>query len=172
MPYDQQGQPLEIERKFLIRRPEEARLRAESARRIEITQIYLAKGPEGESRRIRRSRETGSERLFYTEKPRVTGQVRVEREREITREEYSALLQEADPLRRPIEKVRWCVPYAGHTLEIDLFPFWPHQAYCEAEMEREGESVELPPWIEVIREVTADERYNNSSLAREIPPEG
>ncbi len=172
MPYDQQGQPLEIERKYLIRRPVEARLRAESTRRIEITQIYLALGPEGENRRLRRSREEGVEKLFYTEKRRITGQVRIEREREITPGEFAALFREADPLRRPIEKVRWCVPYAGHTLEIDLFPFWPHQAYCEAEMEREGESVELPPWIEVIREVTADERYTNSALAREIPPEG
>lgn len=172
MPLDAQGQPLEIERKFLIRRPEEERLRAESTRRIEITQLYLARGPEGENRRLRRSREDGGERLFYTEKLRLSGQVRIEREREISREEFDTLLSQADPLRRPIEKVRWCVPYAGHTLEIDIFPFWPHQAYCEAEMEREGEAVALPPWMEVIREVTSDERYTNSALAREIPPEG
>lgn len=171
MPNDQQGQPLEIERKYLIRRPEEARLISESTRRIEITQIYLSRGPEGENRRVRCSREAGRERLFYTEKLRLSGMTRIEREREIDRAEFEELLRESDPLRRPVEKVRWCVPYEGHTLEIDIFPFWQQQAYCEAEVQEEGEHVELPPWIEVIREVTEDERYTNSALAREVPPE-
>ena len=162
---------MEIERKFLICRPEETRLRAESARRIEITQIYLVRGPEGENRRVRRSREAGEERLYYTEKLRLSGQTRIEREREIDGAEYARLLRESDPERRPVEKVRWCVPYGGHILEIDIFPFWQRQAYCEAEMGQEGETVELPAWIRVLREVTEDERYSNSSLAREIPPE-
>ena len=172
MPTGERGEPLEIERKFLICRPEEARLRSESVRRIEITQVYLTRGPEGENRRVRRSREAGEERLFYTEKLRLSGQTRIEREREIDGAEYARLLRESDPERRPVEKVRWCVPFGGHVLEIDVFPFWRRQAYCEAEMEREGETVELPPWIRVIREVTEDERYTNSALALEIPPEG
>ena len=58
---------------------------------------------------------------------------------------------------------------AGHTLEIDVFPFWTDRAFCEAELSSETEVLELPPWVEVIREVTEDARYNNSSLARAVP---
>lgn len=50
-------------------------------------------------------------------------------------------------------------------LEIDLFPFWKDRAFCEVELAREEETVNLPPWLEVIREVTDDPRYTNASLA-------
>ena len=50
-----------------------------------------------------------------------------------------------------------------------MFPFWTDRAFCEAELSSETEALELPPWVEVIREVTEDARYNNSSLARAVP---
>lgn len=161
--------PLEIERKFLIQRPEEELLRRVSARRIAMTQSYLIPGPEGETRRLRHSRWEGGEARYYTEKKRITAVTRVEREREITPEEYEALRAQLDPGRRVLEKVRWCVPYAGHTLEIDVFPFWDDRAFCEAELRSEDEELLLPDWLHVLREVTDDPRYTNSALAKEIP---
>lgn len=164
-------QPLEIERKYLILMPSPERLSAESTRRIEITQTYLRSEAGISSRRVRRSRDRDGERLYYTEKERLTDATRIEREREITPAEYAALLAEADEERRPIEKTRWCVPWEGHTLEIDVFPFWDDRAFCEVELAAEDERVSLPGWIEVVREVTADRRYTNLALAREIPRE-
>ncbi len=161
--------PLEIERKFLIRRPDEELLRRESVRRIDMTQSYLTPGPEGETRRLRHSRQADGEAWYFTEKKRITALTRVEREREVTREEYEALRAQLDPGRRVIEKTRWCVPYEGHTLEIDVFPFWDDRAFCEAELESEDEELRLPDWLHVVREVSDDPRYTNSALAREIP---
>ena len=166
-----QGEPLEIERKYLIRRPTEELLREKSSRRIEIRQTYLLPGPQGENRRVRRSRSRGEEHWYYTEKLRQSDLVRIEREREIGPGEAQELLREADPARRSIEKTRWCVPYGGHTLEIDIFPFWRRQAFCEVEMESAEEETPLPPWMELLREVTTDRRYTNSALALECPPE-
>ena len=164
-------EPLEIERKFLIRMPSLAMLDALCTRRIAITQTYLLPGPEGETRRLRRSREGDRETLYFTEKKHITDITRVEREREISPEEYAALLTDADGERRPIEKVRRCIPYEGHTLEIDVFPFWTDRAFCECELSREDEALSLPPWLEVVREVTGDRRYTNNALARCIPAE-
>ena len=169
MPVDERGEPLEIERKYLIRRPDRGELERRAIRRLELTQVYLARGPEGATRRVRRSREDGTERLYYTEKLHRTGLIRVERERELTPAEFRDLLAQADGERRPIEKERWCVPWAGHTLEIDLFPFWEDRAYCEIELRSPEDDVSLPDWLTVIREVTDDPRYTNSALAREIP---
>ena len=107
----------------------------------------------------------------YTEKERLSDVTRIEREREITAEAFAALEREADPDRRPIEKERCCVSLGERTLEIDIFPFWERQAFCEVEMESEEEELCLPDWIQVIREVSADRRYTNSALAREIPDE-
>ena len=162
-------EPLEIERKFLIRRPAEKLLLEKSERRIGITQIYLTRGEAGETRRLRRSRVNGEEIFYYTEKLRLTDRTRIERERTLSREEFESLLPEADPERQPIEKTRWCVPWEGHTLEIDVFPFWQNWAFCEVELSAENEALSLPPWLEVLREVTADPRFTNSALAREIP---
>ena len=167
---DTRPEPLEIERKFLIRMPDRAVLERESERFIDMEQIYLL-SEDGSSRRIRRSICGGEETLYFTEKVFVTHVTRVEREREIGPQEWSALLEQADPSRRPIVKRRWCVPYAGHTLEIDVFPFWDDRAFCEAELASETEPLELPGWIRVVREVTEDPRYTNSALARELPAE-
>ena len=165
----QRAEPLEIERKFLIRMPDREVLERESLRFIDIEQIYLLGTEDSGSRRIRRSRSGGEEKRYFTEKLFVTHVTRLEREREISPAEWDELLAQADLSRRPIEKRRWCVPYAGHTLEIDVFPFWTDRAFCEAELASEDEALELPPWVEVIREVTEDPRYNNSSLARSVP---
>lgn len=165
------GEPLEIERKYLILRPDEALLDERCERRIEIEQIYLTSTPSQGSRRIRHSRWQDGEAYYYSEKLRVTDLTRIEREREISAEEFEALRTQAAPDRRPILKTRWCVPYGGHTLEIDLFPFWQHQAFCEVELSGENVVPKLPDWITVLREVSGDKRYNNNHLARRIPAE-
>lgn len=168
---DEGAEPLEIERKFLIRRPAEELLAAHSEKRLQLRQIYLKKDEKGESRRIRESRDGDTVTYTYTEKERLSDVTRIEREREITAAEFAALLTEADTDRRPIEKERCCVSLGDRTLEIDIFPFWARQAFCEVEMESEDETLELPDWIEVIRELSGDKRYTNSALAREIPEE-
>ena len=162
-------EPLEIERKYLIRMPPQEILEKESVRKIAIRQVYLLPGAGGENRRIRQSR-TGTETVYYyTEKKKLTSVTRIEREREISPEKFRRFLAEADGERRPIEKTRWCVPFEGHLLEIDVFPFWEDRAFCEAELRAETEEIRFPGWLRVIREVTEDPRYTNSALAREIP---
>ena len=168
---NREGVPLEIERKFLIRMPDEETLRHESVKRIEISQLYLKLTSEAGSRRLRRSRWDGGQALYLTEKIHLTDRTRIEREREITPQEWDALLPEADETRRLIEKTRWCVPSGAHTVEIDVFPFWNDRAFCEVELSTEDEPFTLPGWIDVIREVTEDSRYTNSALALEIPDE-
>ena len=164
-------EPLEIEKKFLIYRPEEALLDAQQGEKWEIWQAYLNGTPEQGSRRVRRVRSKGAETWYYSEKLRLTDMTRIEREREITPEEAADLLKEADAGRRPIEKLRWRIPYEERTLEIDTFPFWEHQAFCEVELPDEGAAFSLPEWVRVIRDVSADRRYNNNNLARAIPEE-
>ena len=157
----------EIERKFLIRRPAEAFLR-QRASCTDILQTYLRAG-KGESARVRRRSDGTRVQYTHTVKTRLNDRRRIEREREITSEEYEALLQTADPDRRPIEKQRWVLEYRGQSFEIDVFAFWPHQAYLELELDDEEQAIDFPPEIEILREVTGDKRYTNAALARAIP---
>ena len=160
--------PYEIERKFLIRRPDLLNL-GSLCKVKEISQTYLS-AQEG-SARIRRAQE--GDTVVYTEtvKRSLSAMKRVEIERTISEAEYTRRLASRDPRRQTIHKTRYYLPYNGHIFEIDIYPFWNKQAVMEVELKHETEEFELPPMIKVIREVTEDNKYSNHSLAREVPPE-
>ena len=158
----------EIERKFLIRMPSEAELKAAGAEATEITQTYLLASP-GTTERVRKRGSEGAYRYTHTTKTKLSDLRRIEEEEEVSEEEYTALLKRADPARNTIRKVRWCFSYEGQEFELDIFPFWSDRAYLELEIADEGQEIRLPPWIRLIREVTADARYTNASLSLEIP---
>ena len=155
----------EIERKFLIAMPDRGMLEAcPGASRSEIVQTYLP-GKEGESRRVRSRSCDGKSTYTLTAKKHISNIRRIEEEREISASEYESLLLESDPEKRSIIKTRYCLPYGGRMLEIDIYSFWDDRATLEIELESEDAPYILPSWINVIKEVTQDPRYTNSSLA-------
>lgn len=160
----------EIERKYLIRMPDEAWLR-KNAYPSRIEQTYLLRPAPQVNARVRKRGQEGAWVYTYTQKTRISDLRRIEEEREISEEEYRTLLQQADPSRAVICKTRWVLPWNGQSFEIDVFPFWDDRALMEIELTHEEQTVQLPPDIAVIREVTADRRYTNASLSREIPRE-
>jgi len=160
---------LEIERKFLIAYPDTAALAAFPGATVkEISQTYL-KAPAGQTFRVRRVRTNGATRYIETRKTRQSDMTALEEERELTKEAYEAALLSADPGGRPIEKTRYCLPWGGHVVEVDVFPFWADRAVAEVELTSEVETVDLPPCLSVIKEVTGDVRYRNARLAKEVP---
>ena len=135
-----------------------------------MAQTYL-KAPAGETHRVREVRKGESVRYIRTVKRRVDMLRAVEEESELSETEYRAALLAVDTARSPIKKTRYRIPFAGHTVEVDVFDFWKNQALCEVELRREDEQLSLPSYISVIREVSEDKRYKNVNLAREIPRE-
>ena len=160
----------EIERKYLISMPDPDFLR-ENASPTEIVQTYLLPPAPHINARVRKRGHDGAWVFTHTEKTRLSDLRRIENERRISREEYETLLQSADPGRNVIRKTRWVLPWKGQNFEIDIFPFWTDRALMELELEDEAQTIELPPRIRVLREVTADYRYLNSSLSKTIPYE-
>lgn len=157
----------EIERKFLIKMPDEKQLSAlERVAVAEIEQTYTTKGI-----RLRKWQEAGKTIYIKTEKKQVSYMTRIETESEITEEEYNTLLSFADPERKTLVKTRYRYPFCGKLIEIDVFPFWKKQAFCEVELESEKETFSLPDFIEVIREVTSEKEYRNHALSKKIPQE-
>lgn len=169
-PWSVFGAPhLEIERKYLIAYPDTAALAAiEGCREQRIEQIYLY-APEGETRRVRCIEEQGSVRYIETVKRRVNATTAEESERVLSRDEYSEALKSTNHVYDAIRKTRYAFPHAGHTVEVDVYPFWQDRAIAEVELSDEREEAPLPPFLRVIREVTDDLRYKNVRLAREIP---
>ena len=165
------GKHYEIEKKYLIRYPDAALLAAQpGAVKWEITQLYLTSAP-GETRRIRQVGVDGLTKYYKTFKRRVSGMTAEEDEGEISQFDYIKLSREGAPGARPVVKTRYRVPWAGHLLEFDLYPFWQDRAILEVELEAEDEPHAIPEWVQIIRDVSDDLAYKNSSLAREIPHE-
>lgn len=162
---------LEIERKWLITRPDASILAAQpGAAASQIVQTYLT-APDDVTRRVRARTAGGITTYTRTTKRRIDAMTADEDEAVISADEYIVLLHEADPVCHPIVKTRWCIPYAGQTLEIDLYPFWAKQAVLEIELPSPDAAAALPGWLTVLREVTGDHAYSNHSLARSIPDE-
>ena len=157
------SEPLEIERKFLIPYPNIAELKAlPGCAALEIVQTYLGGG----AARVRKSVSENGCTYTHTEKRKISELTRIEIEREISAQEYAEYLKAADPAFRPIEKTRLCIPYEGHTFEIDIYPFWQDKAVAEVELKSEDEEIIFPDWLDIIKEVTFDPSYKNVSLAR------
>lgn len=158
--------PREIERKYIIKRPTAQLLESIGASHTEILQTYLAVPESGAKRRVRkRGSEQNGWVYTYTEKTDVSFGERIEIEREINREEYETLIGEASPDRPPIEKTRYVFKSEGQTFELDIYPFSEELAVLEIELDSIDREVKLPEFLEVIRDVTGDKRYENSQLA-------
>lgn len=159
-------EPVELEHKYLIDRPDETLLEKYGAQKNLIVQTYLKPEPDTVERRVRQ-RTMGNGTIFtYTEKEfREDGNGRLERERTITQDEYCKLLLSQDVNCPTVIKTRYCFMYEGRYMELDTFPSDPYLALLEVEVADENEKIVLPSEFKVIREVTDDSRYYNKAIA-------
>jgi adenylate cyclase len=148
--------PREIERKFLVRKlPPDLT----SYPHNEISQGYLVSLDDGLQVRLRQS----GERYSLTFK-RGTGNVREEREVELSAEQFDALWPATEGKR--LVKTRYEIPLDDRTVEIDLYHD-RHEGLIVAEVEFEEEAAancfQPPLWLG--DDVTGDPRYSNQLLA-------
>lgn len=159
-------EPYEIERKYLIEYPDIKWLESNpNCQKVEIIQTYL-KSNENDEIRVRQRGFNGHYIYFKTIKRKVSDVKRVEIEKRLSQNEYLTLLMEADTSKRQIRKTRYCLTFEGQYFEIDVYPFWNDKAIAEIELSDENTEITFPRQIKVIKEVTDDESYKNSSLAK------
>ena len=165
-------EPMEIERKFLIRIPDLMRLEdLPNCSKVDMIQTYLKNQPDGTEARVRQRGQNGNFICYRTEKRRISDTTRVEVDRRIDMKEYISFLAEADPERRPIYKTRYCLTENNRYYEIDIYPEWKKQAILEIELKSEDEEIVMPEGIKVIKEVTNDRAYTNYEMAKKMPIE-
>ena len=164
---------IETERKFLIEMPDIAMLKEKGCRVLHITQTYLAIDNEtGTESRVRMITENGGTTYVFTEKKRITSMSRTENEYEITKAEYERL-RAADDIRE-LTKIRYALPHGEHTLEIDVYPHeiggdgLDGKAILEVELDAENETIPIPEYIKVIRELTGTGEFSNKSMAKPV----
>ena len=162
-------EPFEIERKYLIKYPDLALLRAlPNCQEVEIFQTYLLSGSENEEVRVRQRGINGQYTFTKTIKRRTHDpSTRVEIERRISKDEYLKSLMDACLPPNSIWKTRFCIMQreSGQYLEVDIYPTSEKFAILEVEFSSPEGQLIAPDFIEVLKEVTGDEKYYNKTIA-------
>jgi len=164
--------PYEIERKYMIDFPDLVFLNSlKNCTKVEIIQTYLVSDEDGTETRVRQRGKEGNYVYYKTVKRKISDIKRIETEERLTKDQYLSYLMDADTSLRQIRKTRYCLSENGLYYEIDIYPFWSDKAILEVELLDENQKIVFPDFIKVIKEVTADEKYMNYSLAKNLPEE-
>ena len=162
---------IEIEKKYIILKPIEARLsEMKDYSSSEIEQIYLS-SPRGITHRVRSRRFSDKTVFTETTKVKIDKMSAYENEREITEEEFNSLAEHRDEQTRTIKKCRHTFVFCGQLFEIDIYPEWKNTAILETELPDRDTVVKFPDFIKIVADVTGDKRYSNASMSRSFPDE-
>lgn len=172
--------PLEIERKFLIKTPltiQNMRLVWLDAISVDhIYQFYLH-SEKGVTRRLRSIRPYSSPpkmksyKYIYTVKTNIAPGINEEDEKEVSLDEYEELAHRSnvDNSKAAIYKTRYTFEYENQVFELDVFEKeLEGLALLEIELDSMEDKVILPPFLNVVKEVTEDKRYRNSRIAKMV----
>ena len=156
--------PTETERKFLVKMPDVSIFDgAEGVTKLDIFQTYLRFENPSIERRIRKRRANGFNAYFYTEKKALPDGKYEEKERIITEKEYLSRLKEGE---KSYQMTRYCFAYEAQYCELNIFADKEYEAILEIKPTADATQVNIPGWLEMIKEVTSDPMYENKNFAK------
>lgn len=154
-------QPIEEERKYMVEISGELPECTESI----ITQTYLVGDP-GVEIRLRRREWAGKFVNILTTKTKVSQTEELVTERQIANNLYESMLQQADPYRHTIHKLRKSFIWKGQYFELDSYRgALDGLIILETKGIRCHEDVKFPPFLRVIKDITGNKDYYNYTLA-------
>lgn len=155
-------QPITEERKYIVEVVGDMPQTIDS----DIVQTYLVADPGSEVRLRQRVWPGGKRVNVHTMKKTVGHNQQVETERQVSNALYESLLSQADPYRHTIYKKRKSFIWKGQYFELDTYL---RQLQGLVILETKGitdtESVNFPPFLKVVKDITGDANYYNYNLA-------
>ncbi len=165
--YLKEEKPTEVFKKYLIHVDQDliAHLNSINAFKTHITQHYL-KSQSGTERRIRKRERNGNTICYYSEATMLTPSTRIKKDRIISNGQFNDYRLEIDPTLHVIEKDRYSFYYKGLFFKLDIFSFDSTKALLGIQVPSADEIIELPDFIEVIKDVSEILNYKNYYLAK------
>ena len=116
--------------------------------------------------RLRKRVFDGKTVYVHTTKKMISATEQIETERQIGKNLYESMLQQADPYRVTIRKHRKSFIWKGQYFELDSFEA-PAQGLVILETKgiAKHESVKFPPFIHVKEDITGNTQYYNYNIA-------
>jgi len=102
----------------------------------------------------------------HRSKKRINDNEVIETERQVDNNLYEQMLSQADPYRATIRKKRQSFIWKGQFFEIDTFqePV-SNLVMMETKGVTEKETVNFPPFVKVLEDVTGNSKYLNYNIA-------
>ena len=131
-----------------------------------ITQTYLVTEPGSEVRLRRREWSGGKVVNVHRSKKRINDNEVIETERQVDNNLYEQMLSQADPYRATIRKKRQSFIWKGQFFEVDTFvePV-SNLVMMETKGVTEQETINFPPFVRVLEDVTGNSKYLNYNIA-------
>lgn len=169
---------IERERKYLVKLPTSwsdfAQMLDDIIDVKRIVQQYLIPEKGQQAARVRKTIEgLGGEThtVYHYNRKKPTGETGAheETEREISEKEYRQYMKQSNPSKCAIEKTRFVFKWHDQVFELDLFKgHLKGLAILEIELDSKNTKVELPGFLQIIKDVTKDKAYSNFSLSDKI----
>lgn len=162
-----QDKPVEQFKKYLIDVDENllATLKDMNSDYTHIVQHFLKSTP-GTEKRIRRREKGDSTLFYYSDANMLTPFTRIKTDRIISERQYKDYLIEIDPNLGAIDKERYSFTYKNHFFRLDIFDFDQSKALLSAQIIQSDESIELPEFVNVLKDVSDIVNYKNYYLAK------
>lgn len=159
----------EIERRFLVPLPLPwyARFKLHCVDKVEIHQTYLTEPGEGNSR-VRIIKDKDKKFSYsYTRKKPVSRGICEEIEIALNYQQYISRLERTDRFSHTIVKDRYSFDFHKQRYELDIFKAnLAGLAILEIELKFIAQSIVLPPFLKIVRELTGNDNYSNMNLAK------
>ena len=154
-------QPIANERKYIV----EVTGDVPDDNVADITQTYLVSEPSSEVR-LRKREWQGNRVNVHTTTKRISPKEEIVVERQVSNNLYESLLQQADPYRQTIHKLRKSFIYKGQLFELDTY-LEPanHLVILETKGIAHHEDINFPPFLRVVIDITGNTSYYNYNLA-------
>ena len=153
--------PIEEERKYIVNVVGELPDYIES----EITQTYLV-GESGCEIRLRRRGWDSKFVNVLTTKKKISATEELVTERQVNNHLYQSLLQQNDPYRHTIHKIRKSFIWKGQFFELDTFQKPVNNlVILETKGMADHRMIKFPPFLKVIEDITGNQQYYNYNIA-------
>ena len=160
--------PVEVFKKYLVEidNDDMERVAQEADHSIvHIFQQYLV-STSGIERRIRKRERNGSVLYYYSEASIISTNERIKRDRILSERQYYDYQNEVDRSLSSIDKIRHSFIYDNHFCKLDIFNFDQSKGLLSIQVPENGEEVNLPSYLKVVKEVTDNNAYKNYYLAK------
>lgn len=159
--------PVEKFYKYLVEVDENVlnQIKAEQAySNVHIEQHYLT-SVNGLERRIRKRVRNGNELYSYSEAKYLSTNERIKSDKILSSRQYSDYSSEIDHNLKPINKDRYSFIKDNLFYKLDVFDFDKNGGLLSVQV-GEGDKIELPSYIKVVKDVTNDSKFKNYYLAQ------